>query len=73
MQITDLTAADEFVAEQQDKGNTVWWDGWKMCFFRKSPHAMYRGGVRHNNQYGYLTVVDVDTAGTWNVPARLVL
>ena len=73
MKITTLKWADRWVAEQQDKGNDVRWDGWVMVFFRAARGAFHGGGVQRDGVWGYETRVEVSDKGHWNIPKRFVV
>lgn len=64
---------DTFVAEQQESGNDVRWDGWKMIFFKAHRGGFYGNGVYRNGQYGFETVVEADKKGFWNIPPACVV
>lgn len=64
---------DRFIDEQRAKGNDAFWDGWVMVFFRPHRGAFRGGGVQRNGVWGYLTRVEVDVKGFWNVPPSVIM
>lgn len=65
--------SDKFIAEQQAKGNDCFWDGWTMVFFRPHRGGFRGGGVKRDGRWGFLTRVEVDDKGFWNLPPQLVV
>lgn len=64
---------DKFVADQQDAGNDVRWNGWAMIFFKKHIGGFKGGGVYRNGYYGFETIIEADERGFWNLPPRLIV
>ena len=73
MKLKGLRQSHKFVADQQNKGNDIRWDGWDIVQFHAHPAAFYKGGVYRNGNYGYETRIVVTAEGTWNVPPRVIV
>lgn len=72
--LKSLDKAEQFVADQAEKGGDVRWDGWDIVFHRPADTAFFsRNGAFRNGAWGFENRAAVTTKGEWKVDRRDVL
>lgn len=68
---------DNFVREQNEKGNIIKWDGWCARIFRKDSRATTDPhGTREGTEWGYAFSVPLETNGKeafYSFPKKLLV
>lgn len=73
--ILNYDTADEEIVRLRRKGVEVYWRGYDIVVFNADRSAMYNSkGVLRNGTYGFETVYEPNSEGTWQIelPAKRV-
>lgn len=64
----DYDQAHDYVASEQRKGRTTFWDGWNIVSFRPNPAGyMRKDGAFINGRWGTKRTIKVNKFGKWRV------
>jgi hypothetical protein len=64
----DYDQAHEYVAKQQRKGKTVFWNGWDIISFQNNPAGfMRKDGAFMNGKWGTKKTIKVNKFGKWRL------
>lgn len=64
----DYDQAHEYVASEQRRGKTVFWDGWTIVSFRPNPAGyMLKDGAFINGKWGTKRTIKVNRYGKWRI------
>lgn len=64
----DYDQAHSYVADQQTKGRSVFWDQWNIISFRPNPAAYTKkDGMFHKGKWGTKRTIKPNKNGMWRV------
>lgn len=64
----DYDQAHEYVDSQQNRDNTVYWEGWDIMSFRKNPAGyMKKDGAFVNGKWGTMRRIKPNKYGKWRI------